>query len=56
MADDHITGVISEHQAGKVLAALTDDQIRSMVRKAQQALEPPTGIKKQLDINDPTAN
>lgn len=42
--------------AGKVLAALTDDQIRSMVRKAQQALEPPTGIKKQLDINDPTAN
>lgn len=42
--------------AGKVLAALTDEQIRSMVRKAQQALEPPTGIKKQLDVNDPTAN
>lgn len=41
--------------SGKVLAALSDETIRSMVRKSWQALEPPYGVSKPFDPADPSS-
>lgn len=42
--------------SGKVLAALSDEMIRSFVRKCWQAVEPPYGVTRAFDPTDPSAN
>lgn len=42
--------------SGKVLAALSDEMIRSYVRKCWQAVEPPYGVNRAFDPTDPSAN